>query len=217
VKPNQDTITMMVDWGLPPDEFEAHVGQIIHRFMEAHKTISLPIELNGHNGHDLLISLLAKLDCSGCDAQCCKNPDGFGKLAIDPREYAHLQKKYPQICAKVHWVNENEIASPCPFLKDNRCQAYYDRPFMCWCYPFQIGWVGSSVDHAEAEAAGVSSACPAGRKLAKGIYLARYQLRRSMLLLQGEERRHRAKATQLSHIGLLIEQPEIVNRESTTK
>lgn len=179
----EERLMQMVDWTLPPREFEEHIGQVIHQYAIADKVLPLPIELRaGYTGEQLLFIMLAKIDCSGCDALCCRQqPANIDQIAMDPLEYADLNKKYPDIMVGVQ-LDTDHIVTPCPLLKDGRCQVYLDRPFVCWLYPFQFGayiapnWNGNTL----VEVACLSSSCPGARKLAKAIYLNRYQLRRSM-------------------------------------
>lgn len=175
--PGNEPLKTVVDWDLPPREFERQVDQLILQYTAGGKVIPLPIALppNG-KGQDLLVVMLAKIDCSGCDAICCREqPANEDKIAMAPAEFEDLKRKYPTIMHSVH-LSEDSVTAPCPLLKDGRCQVYHDRPFVCWLYPFEFGaWTVPEGTARKEQLAAVSSSCPEARKLAKGIYLSRYQ------------------------------------------
>lgn len=72
------------------------------------------------------------LPCSTCAAECCFSP------AVTVSEYEHLRKKYPGV-RFTHLSDLGDravlcVGRPgmrCPFVVDNRCSIYEDRPAVC--------------------------------------------------------------------------------------
>lgn len=175
----KDTIACVINWNLPIREFKKSIGEMVRAYQDGGKVIPLPIELkSGPEGMSILTALLAKIDCGNC-SECCKSKEHLpdGEIFVDPLEFDDLQKKYPELMARVP-----SVQSPCPLLlSKGRCGVYNDRPFTCWLYPFQFG--GFLSDGFDTKLASLSAACPEARKLAKSLYLNRYQLRNSLIRL----------------------------------
>ena len=84
----------------------------------------------------------AGIDCTKC-ANCCREvKPGFSeeevdrlarRLAITRQQFieTYLERSEPH-CEKP-WTTR---ATPCPFLKDNLCSVYEDRPADCSGYPY---------------------------------------------------------------------------------
>jgi hypothetical protein len=84
----------------------------------------------------------AGIDCTTC-ANCCKEVKPTfseedvarlsGRLGVARQEFidAHLQKTKPG--QENPWTT---CTLPCPFLKENKCSVYEDRPADCRNYPY---------------------------------------------------------------------------------
>jgi len=79
-----------------------------------------------------------RTDCTAC-ANCCKtvrpgfNEEEIDRLAIERQQFieTYLQRTDPDDDNR--WQTRS---TPCPFLKDNRCSVYEDRPGDCRGYPY---------------------------------------------------------------------------------
>lgn len=83
----------------------------------------------------------SRIDCTAC-ANCCREmKPSFsqedveriaGRLGLDPKSLndAYLERNEP--LEENPWQTRT---TPCPFLKDNRCSIYEDRPSDCSGYP----------------------------------------------------------------------------------
>jgi len=71
------------------------------------------------------------LPCASCAAECCFSP------AVTVSEYLHLREKYKGVRFTRVSDGDKEIlcvgkpGQRCPFVKDNRCSIYEDRPAVC--------------------------------------------------------------------------------------
>lgn len=71
------------------------------------------------------------MNCSDCSAPCCRDV-----LYLTSREYNRLHKKNATF--KFTQIGDIFILNPCPFLADNRCTIYEDRPLACKRYPLNV-------------------------------------------------------------------------------
>lgn len=83
----------------------------------------------------------AGIDCTTC-ANCCRKvrPTFSDKEASRLAERLGMpQEEFARAYLKRHEEGDNPWqtrTSPCPFLKDNRCSVYEDRPADCRGYPY---------------------------------------------------------------------------------
>jgi uncharacterized protein len=84
----------------------------------------------------------AGIDCTTC-ANCCREiKPTFSeeevdrvarRLGIERQEFIETYLQRPEAGRGNPWQTR---ATPCPFLKDNRCSIYEDRPGNCSGYPY---------------------------------------------------------------------------------
>jgi Fe-S-cluster containining protein len=84
----------------------------------------------------------AGIDCTEC-ANCCKKvKPGFSEEEVDrlARRLAMSRQRFIETYLELSepysdnpWTTRT---TPCPFLKDNRCSVYEDRPADCSGYPY---------------------------------------------------------------------------------
>jgi len=116
------------------------------------------------------------MNCASCPAPCCRNV-----LYLTPREFEQLRKKKPAL--KYTRIGDVTILTPCPFLVENRCAIYADRPLACVRYPLNVQYREKSVVIV------LHFKCPPVPKLAGGDQmLAPVELER-MGISQGEYRK----------------------------
>ena len=84
----------------------------------------------------------AAIDCTAC-ANCCKQTrPTLGEEDLERLDRRLRLERRKFIDAYLKPTEEDEdnpwqmAATPCPFLKDNRCHAYEDRPANCRGYPY---------------------------------------------------------------------------------
>jgi Fe-S-cluster containining protein len=174
-------LTYAIDWTLSQSAFHDLVRNMIHEAHKKDKVLALPINVEpGQTFIDLLTLLLARIDCEGCRAPCCRqNPAGLPTQLL-ASEYRRLSEKY----GKENFVIKDSavyLPIPCPFLRSSRCSIYEERPFVCVLYPFQFGGSASTPDGAPVMA--LASRCPASRKLTRDVFMTAWQLRRQFRLL----------------------------------
>ncbi len=168
-----DYMQYVIDWTLNQEAFKQQVGDLINRARKGGKVLALPFRaFPGMPMLDLMTSLLAQVNCEGCDAPCCKsNPNGE-PISLLPPEYKRLAEKYGQ----EHFIRQGDrgiVKMPCPFLRNNRCTIYLDRPLVCVLYPFQPGATDGEGNMMMALAAN----CPEGRRIAKAAYMMSWRIR----------------------------------------
>jgi uncharacterized protein len=84
----------------------------------------------------------ARIDCTSC-ANCCRQiKPSFSeeevdrlarRLGIDRQQFIERYLEPTEVDSENPWQTR---ATPCPFLKDNRCSVYEDRPADCSGYPY---------------------------------------------------------------------------------
>lgn len=177
-----DQLVSMINWELGQSAFRHEIRELIRRCQKQGKVIPLPfVMFKGQPSIDLVTLLLSQVNCDDCEAPCCKaNPEG--KLTqLLPPEYERLSSKYD----RKHFVIKDDshfLPMPCPFLKNDRCRIYPDRPIVCVIYPFQPG----ATNGAGEEVLAVASSCPEGRRIARAAYMASWRIRTQFRLL-GED------------------------------
>jgi hypothetical protein len=84
----------------------------------------------------------AGIDCTKC-ANCCREVHPTfseeevsrlaGRLAMSREEFIEMYLKRSELGDDTPWMTRT---TPCPFLKDNLCSVYEDRPADCSGYPY---------------------------------------------------------------------------------
>lgn len=178
----KEFMTYLIEWELPQAAFRHQVRDMIHKAEKSGKVLALPMKVaSGMVAMDLITMLLAQVNCEGCDAPCCKRNPNDQPIRLLPPEYRRLAEKY----GEHHFIKQGDFGimpMPCPFLKNNRCTIYADRPLVCVLYPFQPGATDGSGNMMLA----LASSCPEGRRITRQIYMSSWQIRRQFGLL-GEE------------------------------
>lgn len=170
----------VVDWSLPRDAFRAQVRGVIFAAESAGKVIVLPVGIvSGQEFVGVLSTVLSQLHCDGCDANCCKrNPDGSPNT-LRLAEYDALVKKY----GGQHFSRDSKFGHmpmPCPFLCDDRCTIYDDRPLVCAIYPFQPGGYIEGRNNGN-EMISLGACCPEARRIAELVYMQYWDIRKRFL------------------------------------
>jgi len=89
--------------------------------------------------HELLEEVAGRIDCTAC-ANCCK----MARPVLGPTDVKRLgtRLKMPTSDFRNRFLKKDEKGAgwlfkslPCPFLSDNRCAVYEDRPRECRSYP----------------------------------------------------------------------------------
>jgi uncharacterized protein len=84
-------------------------------------------------------SVWSRIDCTRC-AHCCRTL----QVVVDNEDAARLARRlgigtaeFNKLYVKVDEFNERYLAAtPCPFLKENLCSVYEDRPKACRDFPY---------------------------------------------------------------------------------
>ena len=89
--------------------------------------------------HTLYEEASSQIDCQHC-ANCCKHM----RVPLDEKDVENLSKVLgvPAVRFRKQYLSHSEESdawvfkeTPCPFLKDNRCSHYNERPKECRSYP----------------------------------------------------------------------------------
>jgi len=101
--------------------------------------LAMSDEVLDEHVRDTSLSVAAQIDCTQC-ANCCKvlqpvvdaeDLDRLaGRLGISQGEFESryvMREEFGEMCLNI---------SPCPFLKDNLCSVYEDRPKACRDFPY---------------------------------------------------------------------------------
>lgn len=169
-----------IDWWLPKSEFVRLIDEMIKRAVAEGKILALPLQIySGQVYHDYMTLLLAQVHCGACDAPCCKKNSNNEPTALLAPEYRRLVKKYG---ASYFVIIKGQafLPMPCPFLKNDKCTIYEDRPLICVCYPFQPGATDSGGNGMMA----LASSCPEARRITRRIYMSAWWIRHQFRLLE---------------------------------
>jgi Fe-S-cluster containining protein len=77
------------------------------------------------------------LVCTQCGA-CCRNTNGEVLFPPDVEQLARrlgISKNAFKVKYTITYGGKRLLKGPCPFLVDNRCSVYEDRPIVCKTYP----------------------------------------------------------------------------------
>lgn len=159
-----------LNWRVSKRNFKGQVNDLVKFCQENGKVIPLPIFARGVAAINILAALLCQVNCDKCDAPCCRsNPDG-SPMEVLPPELPRLKKL---------GLKGGTVPWPCPFLKDERCSIYSDRPLVCVFYPFQPG----GTDAGGNDIISLASSCPESRRVARNYLMMEWRLRNSFFVL----------------------------------
>lgn len=172
----------VIDFRLPRGEFVSSVKETLTEAARTGCVIPLPIHAKrDYDSPGIIASILSHIDCSKCDARCCRSNHGDTPIPVFQFEYDFILSKYgiklPLLEPGVYG-----ITPPCPLLVNGKCSCYTERPTACRFYPMQHG--GSDQ---KGELLSLDSVCPQSISIAVSIYLVTYELR------ENEERLRRKK------------------------
>lgn len=174
------SLEWVIDWGLSREEVKRRVDALIQQAVEGGKILCLPVQTHsGQAFHDLLALLLAQVHCGACDAPCCRQNPGDKPSYLVPSEYHRLVKKY----GREHFPLDIEgayLPMPCPFLENNWCTIYEDRPLVCVLYPFQPG----AVDDGGNSMIALAANCPEARRITRQVFMSSWWIRHQFGLLE---------------------------------
>lgn len=106
---------------------------------------TLPRETVEKRAKEIAAEVTAGIDCTSC-AKCCRSliiaPD-YADVSLlagatctsdgEPMTTSEFKKKYMRVDYEGDLVFKQR---PCPFLKNNRCSVYENRPKLCRKYPY---------------------------------------------------------------------------------
>jgi len=176
---DEETLRYDIHWELSYTEFDTFIEGMINECRQRGKTVSLPIEIDsGWKFIGNLTALLAQVNCDGCDALCCRGKRSSNGVTILTPEYELLAEKYGRIQGEKAYLDWT-INLPCPYLVNNRCSIYPDRPLVCIIYPFQPGGMDANGHQVMA----LDPGCPEGRRIAKATYMYAWLVRNRLASL----------------------------------
>lgn len=176
-----------IRWDLDRMGFCAQVEAIIEQAMSNGTVLPLPLSLGkGMSAVDLIAAVLADIDCSGCNALCCREDGVRNYVSLMPTEATRLYSAFPEMMMKAPHETKGglyKLYQPCPFLEGNRCTIYELRPLVCRFYPFQFGALTAD----KWPMAAVSPNCPEARQIARTLYTVAWDLRNAFGGLKVDE------------------------------
>lgn len=168
----------VIDWTLDRSSFRRLIDGLIETAVKEGKVIPLPLEIRpGSTFINLAVTILSQVDCSGCDARCCRaNQDGT-PISITLASYRVLERKLGKSRLRNSGVKvagqQCYFPIPCPFLYENRCTIYPHRPFVCIFYPLS----DPGEDSSGGPLLSLESRCPEARRIARQVYMCAWELR----------------------------------------
>jgi Fe-S-cluster containining protein len=159
-------VQIALDLKLKRADFERTIDQMIADCQRDGLALTIPVKMGTEmNAIAVVASYLPYFHCDRCDAKCCK----FGKnnyIALTQQDYLRLMvidyDKHVQFRG-----NEMILPYPCPYLVNNQCSIYANRPSVCITYPMQPtneGYVAIQPD------------CPQAPAVVKAIYVNIWQI-----------------------------------------
>lgn len=150
---------LSLDYSLNKEAFGARVDDLIRCTQSEKTVIPLPLTVDSMQaGLAVVCALLSQVNCDGCKAKCCNSLPGDIYLLPSEQEYLSMKSLTP----------------PCPFLRDNRCSIYENRPLTCIRYPYQPGAASKNGTPTIA----LASECPEAQRIAKSVYMTFWQMKR---------------------------------------
>jgi len=178
-----DQMVAMVDWRLYRVAFESQVDKIIQEAKAKGKVIPLPISPS----LETLIMLLSQVNCSNCDAICCREGMPGNEAALAPGELKALAKEYGDK-GFTGTPPGGGINLTCRFLQGKQCRIHDHRPLSCMVFPMQgSGEVASDFGAPKRNALAVASLCPEGRRIAKAVYMTTWELKQKYWSIPSDE------------------------------
>lgn len=89
----------------------------------------------------LALEILEYFECERC-ARCCKIPVGLTDDDITRLYKLDGDAFFDKLEDR---VLPNYLKTPCPYLVNNNCKVYKDRPLLCRLYPFSMAYVFPSI------------------------------------------------------------------------
>jgi len=179
----KDQLEAKLDWQVDKEAFGRQIKKFIKAAREGGKVIPLPVSPS----LETLLMMLSQVDCSNCEALCCKRGMPGNVVALAPGEHKALAVKYGDQ-GFTTTPPAGAISMPCRFLLHNRCSIYPERPLSCMVFPMQPGGrVSSETNEAKIDALAVASSCPEGRRIAKALYKMTWQLKQKYFSLPTKE------------------------------
>lgn len=180
---NDKSMKSQIDWNLPQVAFRHFVRGMVNECQKKGKVLVLPMQVSGGmNFLDKLSLTIGQVNCEGCHAPCCKvDPSGL-QISVLPPEAKRLAEKY----GWEHFIIKDDkywLPTPCPFLKNNRCTIYQDRPLVCVLYPFQPGGTDGEGNPLIA----LASSCPESRRITKQVFMMSWRIRQKFIQLDDPE------------------------------
>jgi Fe-S-cluster containining protein len=169
-----------INMDVPEAEFRKQVDNIINNARKNETVLPFPCHV-GDKGIEIMALILSQIDCTGCDALCCKTLKiaEFG-IPFLKTELEVLAKRIgDEKLAKmgIKTIEKNKyMPIPCPLLHKNTCSIYDIRPFVCIEYP--ISQTGE--DNFGEKVVSLASSCPEARRITKRAYLTLWKLRNKM-------------------------------------
>lgn len=169
-----------INLNVPEAEFRKQVDDIINNARKNETTLPFPCHL-GEKGIEIMALILSQIDCTGCDARCCKTMKiaEFG-IPFLKTELEVLAKRVGEEKLAKMGVKSTEknayLPIPCPLLVKNTCSIYDIRPFICIEFPI----IQTGEDNFGEKVIGLAGSCPEARRITKRIYLNLWKLQNKM-------------------------------------
>jgi len=168
---NESGFETRINWDVSRRDFAENVKKLFEDIRKRHAAFPLPVAAST----GVAASLLAGIDCKGCDGICCVGGSQF--VSLFPSEALRLGvERAPDIQGQV------PMPLPCRFFKNNKCSVYSERPARCRLFPVQIAGTGQG-PRGQETIVGLDSMCPESLRLGLRLYMAAYDLRRGLKAL----------------------------------
>jgi Fe-S-cluster containining protein len=178
-----------INWNLSEADFIADVVKIFQQASTDGYRIPTTIQIDRQHPEQIHYYLENILHCEKCDARCCLQPIIGGKangtIKVDKNDLFHIRQRYGKSMVRKLTPlltdignNSRGFTPPCIYCKNNRCEIYDARPYICRLYPFGVG-TGIGEDGSESNILSVDPDCPQAVEYAKMTLLAHYRRDRS--------------------------------------
>lgn len=165
----QDQSEYRVDYSLDEGSFRKKVDELICLAQSENRVIPLPLSVDSMQaGIAVITSIVSQVKCDGCKVNCCRSLPG--QIYLLPLEQERLG-------------TDGSLPSPCPFLKNDRCSVYAERPLTCIRYPYQPG----AVNKEGLPIIALASECPEACRIARDVYVEYWQIRKKYNTVGEEE------------------------------
>jgi Fe-S-cluster containining protein len=167
-----------IDWRLPEAEFRQQIDNLIRDAYENKMVLPLPCHISmSKSGLELLALILSQINCSNCDAVCCRSLDYIeSDIPLLKTEYRALverigEDKLNQMGIKLVG-NTRYLPRPCPLLNGHSCSVHDIRPNPCINYPFEK----PATDSEGLKTITLDSFCPEARRITRDVYMMYWKL-----------------------------------------